>query len=72
MEFSHTEGLFLKGAPLGESLQERHRECAQEAWCDGGGVSRGESPAVGLGTLCNNVNVSVWRIRYRDKRDGVC
>jgi len=38
---------------------------------DGGGVSRGESPAAGLGTLCNSVSVSVWRIRYRDKRDGV-
>jgi hypothetical protein len=38
---------------------------------DGGGVSRGESPAVGLRTLCNSGSVSVWRIRYRHKRDGV-
>jgi hypothetical protein len=40
---------------------------------DSGGVSRAESPAVGLRTSCNSVSVSVsvWRIRYRGQRDGV-
>jgi hypothetical protein len=43
---------------------------------DSGGVSRAESPAVELRTLCNSVSVSVchvsvWRIRYRVQRDGV-